>query len=78
MRSVRPLAEMQFQTDGVDLFVERLGSLINVSQDGQTEMAEMIRQHLKRIERNARGIPVKLFPFTRSDERNVRTADRRL
>lgn len=69
LRSARPLAEMQFQTDGVDLFVERLGSLINVSQDGQTEMAEVIRQHLKRIERNAQGIPVKLFPFTRSDER---------
>jgi len=67
MKSPRPLAEVEFDTDGVDLFVSRLGSLINVSQEGQTEMAEIIRAHLKRIERDARGIPVRLLLFTRSD-----------
>jgi uncharacterized protein (DUF433 family) len=70
LNSTRPLAEVQFQTDGVDLFVERLGpvsaSLINVSKDGQSEMAEMIRARLERIERNAHGVPIKLYPLTRS------------
>jgi uncharacterized protein (DUF433 family) len=66
----RPLAELEFQTDGVDLFLDKLGSLINVTQEGQTEMAEVIRDHLRRIERDAKGIPVRLFLFTRKD--NVR------
>jgi uncharacterized protein (DUF433 family) len=74
LRSSRPLAEIKFQTDGVDLFVDRLGALINVSQAGQTEMAEVMRQHLKRIERNAQNVPIRLFPFTRSDEKGEQPA----
>jgi uncharacterized protein (DUF433 family) len=74
LRSARPLAELQFQTDGVDLFVDRVGTLINVSREGQTEMAEVIRAHLQRIERDAKGIPVRLFLFTRSDERGEQPA----
>jgi uncharacterized protein (DUF433 family) len=64
----RPLAESEFQTDGVDLFLHKLGSLINVTCEGQTEMADVIRDHLKRIERDAKGIPVRLFLFTRKDQ----------
>ncbi len=61
----RPLAHAQFQTDGVDLFVEKLDRLLNVSKFGQIEMAEFLRAHLKRVERDASGVPIKLFPFTR-------------
>ena len=68
LRSARPLAEMQFQTDGVDLIVDRLGTLISVTREGQREMADVLRQHLKRIERNAAGVPVRMFLFTRTDE----------
>jgi uncharacterized protein (DUF433 family) len=67
MATERPLAEADFQTDGLDLFVDKLGSLINVTREGQTEMAEILRDHLKRIGRDAKGIPVKLFLFTRTD-----------
>ena len=66
----RPLAEQQFETDGVDLFVEKLGELINVSANGQQAMREILRYHLRRIERDPRGIPIKLFPFTRTSNRN--------
>jgi uncharacterized protein (DUF433 family) len=66
LKTSRPLAEVQFQTDGVDLFVERLRALINVTQEGQTEMAEILREHLKRIERDAQGVPIRLFLMTRS------------
>jgi uncharacterized protein (DUF433 family) len=62
----RPLAHASFQTDGVDLLVEKLGSLVNVSQAGQIEMASLIRVYLKRIKRDATGLPIKLYPFTRS------------
>lgn len=69
MRSARPLVETLFQTDGVDLIVNRLGTLINLTGKLPTEMADVLRQHLKRIERNAAGVPVRLFPFTHTDER---------
>jgi uncharacterized protein (DUF433 family) len=64
MGSTRPLADVDFQTNGVDLFVEELG-LLNVSRGGQVEIGEMLRAHLKRIDRNADGVPIRLYPFTR-------------
>jgi hypothetical protein len=67
LNTQRPLAESEFQTDGVDLFVDKLGSLINVTREGQTEMADVIRDHLRRIERDTQGIPVRLYLFTRKD-----------
>ncbi|HEY7688572.1 MAG TPA: DUF433 domain-containing protein [Dongiaceae bacterium] len=66
LRVKRPLAHVQFQTNGIDLFVDRLGQLLNVSQSGQLEMAEFLRAHLRRIERDPSGVPIKLYPFTRS------------
>lgn len=62
----RPLAEQQFETNGVDLFVEKLGELVNVSANGQSAMRDILHCHLKRIERDPRGVPIKLFPFTRT------------
>jgi uncharacterized protein (DUF433 family) len=60
----RPLIDTRFQTDGVNLFVDELGQVVNVSREGQLEIVSMIGMHLARIERDPRGIPVKLFPFT--------------
>jgi uncharacterized protein (DUF433 family) len=59
------LAHVDFQTNGVDLFVDQLGRLLNVSRQGQFEMAGFLRAHLQRIERDPAGVPIKLFPFTR-------------
>ena len=63
--SKHPLAEHDFETDGVDLFVEKFGELINVSQGGQLAMIEILRAYLKRIERDEQGLARQLFPFTR-------------
>lgn len=66
-----PLAHQTFQTDGVDLFVEQAGAqgvLVNVSRRGQTEMGEVLRTYLRRIERDERGLAVRLFPFVRAPE----------
>jgi uncharacterized protein (DUF433 family) len=60
-----PLIEQQFVTDGVDLFVDRIRDLVNVSQEGQLAMREVLRLHLRRIERDPVGLPVRLYPFTR-------------
>lgn len=64
--SARPLIEEQFATHGAQLFVERLGEIINLSRNGQIEMADMILAYLERVERDAKGLPIKLYPFMRS------------
>ena len=64
----RPLIDQSFQTDGLDLFVERYGGLINASRQGQEAMKEVIGVYLKRIERDTKGLPIKLYPFTRDSE----------
>lgn len=64
----RPLIDQTFQTDGLDLFVERYGHLINASREGQRAMKEIISVYLRRIERDAKGLPIKLYPFTRDTE----------
>lgn len=63
--SEHPLAEQSFATDGADLFVDQYGTLVNVSAGGQTALREMLRAHLRRIERDDKGLPVRLFPYTR-------------
>ena len=63
----RPLSNRQFQTDGVGLFVEHYGSLINASQQGQIEMKELVGAALVRVEWDSAGQPVRLFPYTRKE-----------
>jgi len=67
-RVERPLINQTFQTDGLDLFVERYGELINASREGQRVMKEIIGVYLKRIEWDAKGLPIKLYPFTRDTQ----------
>ena len=63
-----PLAKEDFRTNGVDLFIERYGELINVSRVGRKELKEALNAHLERIEPDDSGLAIKLYPFTRSDE----------
>lgn len=63
-----PLARERFRTDGVDLFIERYGSLVNVSKSEQKELKDSFNAHLKRIEVDETGLAIKIFPFTRSNE----------
>jgi len=59
----RPLADEQFETDRVDLFVEKMGSLIGASQEGQIQMGEIIRDRLERVHRDPKGVPKKIVLF---------------
>jgi len=72
LHSARPLISEDMQTDGTNIFVEKVGSLINASEHGQLVMKALLIEHLKRIDRDARGVPVRLFPFTwsRSEQTN--------
>jgi uncharacterized protein (DUF433 family) len=66
-----PLINQAFQTDGLDLFVERYGQLISASREGQHAMKEIIGVYLKRVDWDAKGLPIKLYPFTRDTESNA-------
>lgn len=63
--SPRPLLTERFATHGAQLLVERVGEIINLSRNGQAEMADLILACLERVERDANGLPIKLYPFMR-------------
>ena len=76
--SKHPLADRSFETDGLNLFIQEYGNLINISESGQLAVRELIEAHLRRIEWDLRGLPIKLFPFTRkrqADEPKVVVID---
>jgi uncharacterized protein (DUF433 family) len=64
----RPLMNELFKTDGVDLFVERYGQLINASKEGQVAIRVAFESRLERIEWDRSGVAARLFPFVRSGE----------
>ena len=66
-----PLISRQLETDGLDLFIDHYGQLVNISRAGQTAIREVMASALKRIDRDDQGIPVRLFPFTRNDLANA-------
>ena len=70
-----PLASHEFETDGLDLFVEKYGRLYNASREGQQTVRELLHDHLQQVEYDAAGTPIRLFPFTSknlySNERTV-------
>jgi uncharacterized protein (DUF433 family) len=61
----RPLIEQSFRTDGVGLFIEHYGQLIEASADGQTIMRQVLEAHLERLEWENRSV-ARLYPFTRA------------
>ena len=63
--SQHPLADHRFETDGLDLFIQEYGRLINITRSGQMAMRQLLQAHLRRIERNASGVAIRLYPFTR-------------
>lgn len=66
--SKHPLADQRMETDGRDLFVQKFGQLINISQEGQLAIRQLLEAHLERIERDVSGAVLRLYPFTRKRE----------
>lgn len=61
-----PFAHASFKTDGVDLFVEVSGKLLNISRGGQLAMKSILERYLERIEHDSAGMPKRLYLFTRT------------
>lgn len=66
--SAHPLADHAFQTNGVGLFVEKFGQILNLSRDGQIEMKQFIDAYLRGVDRDSKGVPIKLH-LPRSEKR---------
>lgn len=67
MATAHPLARIEFQTNGIELFVEYAGKLLAISRNGQLAIREALEIHLRRIVRDEEGLAARLFPFTRVD-----------
>ena len=65
LQSRHPLADQQFETDGLNMFIQKYGQLINITRDGQLAMRNVLESFLKRVKRDAQGAPVKLYLFVR-------------
>jgi uncharacterized protein (DUF433 family) len=70
-----PLLAVDLLTDGLDVFVEELtdahgrGSdptLVNLSRAGQYAMRELLKAHLKRLERDETENVLRFYPFDRA------------
>lgn len=63
LNTKRPLINEQFKANGIHLFVEKLGHLINVSQHGQLADGTVMRDALDRIGYDADGISQIIYPW---------------
>ena len=64
----RPLADEEFATDGVELFVEKFGALVGATQAGQMQLREVILDRLKYVRRDTSGTPEKIILFPASKD----------
>lgn len=69
-----PLANEQMETDGKRLFIRRLNKLIEAGRYGQVSMSELFDIQLSRIERDPKGIAIKLYLFTRRKPEQIEIA----
>lgn len=65
--SAHPLLTERMLTDGVSVFIEKTGALINASKSGQLAMRQLLEAHLRRIVQDVDGLAIRLFPFVRRD-----------
>jgi len=70
--TAHPLADVDVHTDCVDIYVEYLGRLINISS-AQATLRPLVERYLERVERDEKGLASRLFPITRDDGSNARS-----
>jgi uncharacterized protein (DUF433 family) len=46
------------------VFLDRYGELINLSRAGQLALSKVLGSYLTRVDRDLRGLPARLFPFS--------------
>jgi uncharacterized protein (DUF433 family) len=58
-----PLAELDLETDGYDVFVREAEIPISASRKGQMGIPEILSRYLQRIERDPEHIPIRFYPI---------------
>ncbi|HEX4953413.1 MAG TPA: DUF433 domain-containing protein [Thermoanaerobaculia bacterium] len=85
MREIRTALEYAREALGVDrvllskelrathgnVLLQELDSLINLGKGGQVALQEIFDAYLQRVEWDPKGPPLRIFPLTRPDYRNV-------
>jgi uncharacterized protein (DUF433 family) len=66
LRYERPLLHARFQTDGVSLFTEHAGHLLNVSKAGQAALRHVLDASLRRIDWE-KNFAARLYPWVRAE-----------
>ncbi len=63
--SDNPLAEKDFETDRLSLFLRESGLVYDISRgSGQIVLEDIVKEYMQRIERDLHGLPIKLYPFS--------------
>lgn len=66
-----PLARRELLTDGLSIFTEHLGDLLNLSAGGQLAIREIIEIYLERVEHDEEGLAYRFYPFSRGEGRDA-------
>ena len=67
LQTSHPLADVDVHTDWVDIYVEFLGELENVTH-AQQSLRPVLERYLHRIDRDEHGLALRMFPPTRDGE----------
>ncbi len=62
--SIHPLAELDLETDGKEIFVRFFGVPVSASAGGQAAFPQIVDLYLSRIERDKDRLPTRFYPFT--------------
>lgn len=60
---LHPLLTHKFETSGKEVFIQHLGETINATAHGQRVMREILEKYLKLVQRDAHGLPIRVFPI---------------
>lgn len=77
----RLLIDQQLHAAPGEMFLREYGRLMSLTKLNQLAMEEILHRFLRRLVRDAEGLPVRLYPFVApgfSDDRRVITIDPRL
>jgi uncharacterized protein (DUF433 family) len=66
-----PLARRELLTDGLSIFAEHLGSLLNLSAQGQIAIRDIMEAYLERVEHDEAGLAYRYYPYSRGDGRQA-------
>ena len=66
-----PLARRELLTDGLSIFTDNLGDLLNLSAGGQLAIREIIEIYLERVEHDEEGLAYRFYPFSRGEGREA-------